>query len=179
MDIFDNRTSLLLGVLACFLDFRVFRRPFNSTLSLLSIRTILSGSEKNQEEVGTKFNLCLSLVTPESFSICHSFVKSAHYSNLRFWAQNWTLAKPENSIFGLPEAWFLLPVPPPPTPRFSFSSETVLECLTLRFAVIGAWRWCWLPFAPPLSGFRCRRLLAVRQIPKPSVRRVSNSLIFL
>ena len=99
--------------------------------------------------------------------------------NLRFWAQNWTLAKPENSIFGLPEAWFLLPVPPPPTPRLSFSSETVLECLTLRFAVIGAWRWCWLPFAPPLSGFRCRRLLAVRQIPKPSVRRVSNSLIFL
>ena len=75
MDIFDNRTSLLLGVLACFLDFRVFRRPFNSTLSLLSIRTILSGSEKNQEKVGTKFNLCLSLVTPESFSFCHSFIQ--------------------------------------------------------------------------------------------------------
>ena len=66
MEIFDSRTSLLLGVLACFLDFRLLdirppRSPFNSTLSLLSIRTILSGSERKNQEEETKFNLCLSL----------------------------------------------------------------------------------------------------------------------
>ena len=63
----------------------------------------------------------------------------------------------------------------PPVPRWLWFSF----CLTLRFAVRGACRWCWAPFDPLLSGFLCRRLLAVRQIPNPSVRRVSNSLIFL